>query len=743
MERLRQAVSFLGGFFPIRLLLLHLRRSLLLMLFWVLLFGLVGGWWLSQFGFQYLFCTPEYLERVQPLAYFFMGLAVGLFVMAFHIASYIFYSYRFSFLAALDRPLFRFSINNSVIPIAFYIFYSIQIYQQLQWNGASFLEVFLSIAAVLLGSIIMIAFVFFYFFSTIKTAIPSATEVAKKIETPLKALIKKDKKLDADERLVEVNRVHSYLKNFYSIRPTRSVRHYSEAVLLQTLQKHHLSAALFFVTIGLLLLSLGFLGDKELLMLPAGSSLVLLLTFAIMIAGAFYSWLKTWAFSIGLVLVLGLNYFSGLPRFVKTYAAFGLNYQEPPKSYTTSQFEALLTDSIASYDEAVMLEALDNWRAKFPKNKNPQLILVNSSGGGLRSTVWSFGIMQQLDEATSGAFMNQLFGVFGSSGGMIGAAYMRELHLEKALGATVDIYDPQHLAYIGKDVLNPVAFYLATNDVAIRLKTFSDGAYKYYQDRGFAFERQLNKNLNGAFHRRIGDYKDYEHSAMVPHLFLTPTIVQDGRRLLIASKPVSFLMRSGTTGSVPSSYQIDGLDFMRFFEKHDAPNLRFSTALRMSASFPYITPLVSLPTRPAIDIIDAGARDNEGFGLTIRFLHTFKDWIQTHTSGVTVVRLKANAIDEISIDTLSNKSLIENWIRPVGGVVNSYGNFQYFAKAQYLELSQEWLSFPLDFATFSLLTLEDQVSLSWHLTQNERETIAKEIQSKRIKTLTKRLQDRM
>jgi hypothetical protein len=167
MERLRHAFALLGGFFPIRLLLLHLRRSLLLMLFWVLLFGLVGGWWFSQFGFQYLFCTPEYLERVQPLAYFFMGLAIGLFVMAFHIASYIFYSYRFSFLAALDRPLFRFSVNNSLIPIAFYFFYSLQIYQQLQFNGATFLEVVLNVLAVFFGSIVMISFVFFYFFSKI------------------------------------------------------------------------------------------------------------------------------------------------------------------------------------------------------------------------------------------------------------------------------------------------------------------------------------------------------------------------------------------------------------------------------------------------------------------------------------------------------------------------------------------------------------------------------------------------
>ncbi|MGB0177845.1 MAG: hypothetical protein ACPF9D_11810, partial [Owenweeksia sp.] len=120
---IKEAWYFLPSFFPVQLFLLHLRRSHILMIFWLLVFLFVNRMLGVNYGFPYLFLTPEYLDKVNFLSYFLVGLTAGLFVMSYHISSYIYYSYRYAFLATLSRPLWKFCINNSLIPLLFFITY--------------------------------------------------------------------------------------------------------------------------------------------------------------------------------------------------------------------------------------------------------------------------------------------------------------------------------------------------------------------------------------------------------------------------------------------------------------------------------------------------------------------------------------------------------------------------------------------------------------------------------------------
>ena len=69
------------------------------------------------------------------------------------------------------------------------------------------------------------------------------------------------------------------------------------------------------------------------------------------------------------------------------------------------------------------------------------------------------------------------------------------------------------------------------------------------------------------------------------------------------------------------------MDISRLFKGMDAMDVKFTSVLRMNATFPYITPRVFLPTEPTIEVMDAGMRDNFGMQTTVRFLHVFKDWL--------------------------------------------------------------------------------------------------------------------
>jgi hypothetical protein len=77
-----------------------------------------------------------------------------------------------------------------------------------------------------------------------------------------------------------------------------------------------------------------------------------------------------------------------------------------------------------------------------------------------------------------------------------------------------------------------------------------------------------------------------------------------------------------------------GIDFTRMFSQHQAKELQFPGALRMSATFPYVTPNVTLPSTPAIEIMDSGISDNFGISDAVQFMNVFREWIRKNTSGV-------------------------------------------------------------------------------------------------------------
>ena len=88
-----------------------------------------------------------------------------------------------------------------------------------------------------------------------------------------------------------------------------------------------------------------------------------------------------------------------------------------------------------------MIAILERWKAKQDSSK-PLLVVVNTSGGGHRSATFTMSVLQHLDSITQGDIMKKIFLINGASGGMIGAAYFRELYLQKQKGKNIRLQDP-------------------------------------------------------------------------------------------------------------------------------------------------------------------------------------------------------------------------------------------------------------------------------------------------------------
>ena len=122
MRRLLRSIYF---FLPVQLLLLHFRKYQLLLLFWLILLLTLTGNFASHFGASSLFLAPEYLGRISFASMLLMGCAMCVFIMTWHITTFIIHSKRMPYMGATRHAFMVYCLNNSIIPLAFLVFYSV------------------------------------------------------------------------------------------------------------------------------------------------------------------------------------------------------------------------------------------------------------------------------------------------------------------------------------------------------------------------------------------------------------------------------------------------------------------------------------------------------------------------------------------------------------------------------------------------------------------------------------------
>src|SRR5580698_5783281 len=126
MMRVLKAIYF---FFPVQLLLLHLKKFQILLIFWLILFSTLDGVFMRAYGAAALFLSPEYLGDVTAASTALVGFATGIFIMSWNITTFILFSRHFRFLATTSKPFLKYCINNSILPLLFLIFYFVKVLQ--------------------------------------------------------------------------------------------------------------------------------------------------------------------------------------------------------------------------------------------------------------------------------------------------------------------------------------------------------------------------------------------------------------------------------------------------------------------------------------------------------------------------------------------------------------------------------------------------------------------------------------
>ncbi|MGV6861071.1 MAG: patatin-like phospholipase family protein [Putridiphycobacter sp.] len=724
MRKIKDLLSF----FPLQLLLAHLRKNQLLLLIWAVLIGIVTKLIGIKFGMPFLFLSPEYLHHVNWLSFFILGISIGGFFMAFHLYSYLILGPTFPFIASLARPFYKFCINNSLLPLIFYFFLVYNIVDvQINDEFSTWGQVVLNVLALSLGITIFILLALMYFFSTNKGGEKISNRL-KNENTGVKAIFLKTHSF-IQLRISEELRPQYYMSSPFKIKHSRDVSHYDKVILDSVLKQNYFNATFFEIVAILSFVFLGVFQDYSVFIIPAASSVLLFFTLLIMFISFLYSWFRGWTLFIIVFIGFGINYLGDKTDFIEAKNfAYGLSYDKKV-SYSLESLRAVQNNpQDIEQDIQKHIAILNKWKQKAIKDQGtskPKLIFLNVSGGGLRAAMWTFKVLQELDQASNQKFFNNVHFISGASGGMIGAAYYREVFRSKMKNQYVE-NDSVLLNNVSKDLLNKVSFSLITHDLFIRHKNISFNGKNYPKDRGFFFEQELNRNTNYLMNYTLKDYKLDEKKCNIPLMLFSPTIINDGRRMLIAPISYGFL-----NGKFVENKPVgpENVEFIKLFKDNHPLEISYLSALRANATFPYILPMVSMPTQPEIALMDAGIRDNFGIKSTMRYIDALKDWIKENTSGVVLVQIR-DIVQDFDTQSKPEISIVDKFVKPT---LNFYSNFlqaQEFNASEIIELTES-NQIPFEVVTFALREApEDNISLSWHLTTREKEKIKQTIYNK-------------
>lgn len=725
---MRERLQPLFRFLPVQLFLLHFRKYQMILIFWIILFAVITGNLATHFGALSIFLSPEYLGKISVLSFSLMGGATAVFAMSWHITTFIIHSKRVPFLGATRHSFLKYCINNSIIPLSYLITYGILAARYLMFNeGARTMTIILFLFGFYLGYIFVLLLSFLYFFRADRNILKV---VLSTIANP--SLIRELIPYDSLDNEFELVRAESYLTNIFKVEKIKIPYEYNKRFLHTVLRRHHRNAifAIFFAAV--MLLILGIFMDEPILRIPAGAGFLIMFSILLAAVGAFKYFLQSWEIIGWLFIFSFAGYLAKQGVFDLRSIAYGMKYDvKTLPVYDYHNLRNIFTDSVYQQDKRTEIQRLDLWKSlqKSDTGKGkPPLVIITVSGGGSRASYWTFRCLQYADSVSGGQLFKHCVFISGASGGMIGAAYWRSIQTQYVLGKINNPYQQYYQDLVGKDLLNAVIFSLACVDVVSPFNKITIAGRRYSKDRGYAFDKELASNSDGLLDYRLKDYQAYEAKGISPLLLINGTIINDGRRLLFSPQPIGYLTRSANSLG-QSNPIIDAVDYNRFFEGQDPLNLQVMSALRMSATFPIILPVVKMPSAPEMDIMDAGLRDNFGTESSMRYLATFREWINENAGEVIFLQIRDTRNYEPSEGGEEN-SMSGMMLDPMFAIQRKWSAFQTYHQS-YLEdyVVDCFLKEKFRKITFQYIpeNKDKSAALNFHLTGREKKDLMQSI----------------
>jgi hypothetical protein len=374
---------------------------------------------------------------------------------------------------------------------------------------------------------------------------------------------------------------------------------------------------------------------------PAAVALCCLLAMFVAVHGVFSYLFHTAGLeflALGALLALGgcVRYKLRLPGLAGDYEGTSL-HPYPPQGVTVG-------DGLLPFDGPL--------KGRLSPTSRRKLVVVCTSGGGLRAATWTAAILGRLNALTD--LRRAMCWISGASGGMVGAA-----HWLSCVAAGADVPWERLVRNVAADSLNDVIRTLVFNDIPLAFLPVPN-----LRDRGQALESKWCKHakcLGGDLETPLSALRDGEAAGLWPSLVFSPMVVEDGRRLLVSNLDLSlvtdhlarWLSSAATPGSPSTGLASQSAYALADLVPKALDRVSLATAARLVASFPYVSPAISLPTKPRRRVVDAGYFDNYGLELACGWLRVLlercRPSLAAGCSGILVIQIRDN-VSELSVN---------------------------------------------------------------------------------------------
>jgi hypothetical protein len=382
---------------------------------------------------------------------------------------------------------------------------------------------------------------------------------------------------------------------------------------------------------------------------------------------------------------------------------------------------------VASFDNSE-----DTARQAFPAGSpgatEPPIVVVAASGGGIKASLWTATVLTGLQRDLGDPFTRSVRLISTVSGGSAGALFFLD-ELEER-GKMDDAAIDAVLDHAGATSLHGSAWGLAYPDLLrgaapwfVRL--FID----QQRDRGWALEQIWRHHLNHP-DRGLAEWSRKVEAGKLPAVIFNATQVESGSHFLLSSLQIDTWHQWGSHGH---------------FERYGGRDVPAATAARLSASFPWVTPIsrpdpispegekIAAEGRVSEEVAvqlrrhlaDGGYYDNFGVVSVLHWLETVLGKRGESLAGrrVWVILIRASTYDEMD-PTAGRGSEQDGWIYstvgPVLTLLNVRNSTQFSRNKKELELlANRWCAERGVAINNFGFQLEREGPLSWKLTDDE------------------------
>ena len=245
---------------------------------------------------------------------------------------------------------------------------------------------------------------------------------------------------------------------------------------------------------------------------------------------------------------------------------------------------------LPSAAEVVRASLRDDSLRRADAGRDPRrdyLIAVAASGGGIKASLWTARVLEGLSEALGDDFDNAVVLMSTNSGGSVGGMYYSEAFTPKGGPSREVLEDIVEAA--GASSLSATVWGMAYPDL---LRFVSGGLLMRdgwrARDRGWAMDRTWESYRRGFADspegrpRRLGDWVEGVRSGWRPAHIFNATLVETGAAMRFSTVDLGSA-DADAPGSVPR-------EFDDLFDRED---IDLATAARLSASFPWVSPIAS------------------------------------------------------------------------------------------------------------------------------------------------------